>query len=336
MARIRVLAVTLAAITLLASAGCGGKQIPAATPADRLTYVTAFGAAGRDAFAWIAQEKGYFRDAGLDVSIKLGAATGENLKLLAGGQAQFATLDLIGALIQAGKGGYRDFRAFAAIHQQTLVSVLSLAGSGITTPKDLRGRKLAGATGSVNQMLFPAYARLAGVDAGTVTWVDAAPQQLGGLLAAGRVDALGTFLIGRPTIEKAAGGRSVVTLPYRDYLPDLYGNAVITTAALARDKPELVTRFRDAVLRALRYTIEHPDEAGALLHRAQPATDAGAATAEIKLMTPYVTSTNPGTPVGGLDEARLSRVIALLVRAGVIPAGLKPSDVVDFALAPKP
>src|SRR5436190_1190511 len=127
MRRYRALLVAVLATALIGSAaGCSSsKDEPVAASGsakpDKVTYLTAFGAVGRDAFAWVAQEKGYFKDAGLDVNIQLGAATGENLKGLAAGQAQFANLDLIGAWILAGKGDYKDFRTIAAIHQQTLV-----------------------------------------------------------------------------------------------------------------------------------------------------------------------------------------------------------------------
>jgi len=239
---------------------------------DHVTYATAFGAAGRDAFAWIAQEKGYFRQAGLDVRIELGKATGENPKALASGKAQFASLDLTGAMIAAGaknSTAYRDFRAVLAIHQRTLVSIMAVRGSGISTPKDLTGKRIAAAANSVNQLLFPGYARLAGIDTSGIRWIAVQPVQLGGALASGKADALSTFLIGRPTVEKAtlqAKSKRVVVFPYSDYLPDLYGNATVTTSSLAKNGPDLVKRFREAMLEALKYTIRHPQEAGSLLH----------------------------------------------------------------------
>jgi NitT/TauT family transport system substrate-binding protein len=326
------------AVMLIGVAGCSSdsKAEPAAAngdkPLDKVTYLTAFGAVGRDAFAWVAQEKGYFKEAGLEVNIQLGAATGENLKGLAAGQAQFANLDLIGAWILAGKGDYKDFRAIAAIHQQTLVSIIALEGAGITSPKDLENKKLGAATGSVNQLLFPAYAKLAGIDATKIQWVNAQPPQLPALLAGGQVQALSTFLIGSKGIEKAAGGKKAVVLPYSKYLGDLYGNGIITTSKIAKENPDLAKRFRDASLKALAYTIAHPDEAAQILKKAQPAADITAAVGEITLMTPYV---GTGSAVGVLDQERVARAIATLQAGGLIPAGLTPDAVVDFALAPK-
>ncbi|RSM69436.1 membrane lipoprotein lipid attachment site [Actinoplanes sp. ATCC 53533] len=320
---------TILATALLIS-GCGdsANSEGGSTPSDKVTYVTAFGAVGRDAFAWVALEKGYFREAGLDVTIQLGAATGENLKVLAAGRAQFAHVDLTGAWILAGKGESKDIRAIAAVHQQSLVSIVALAGSGIARPKDVEGRKLGAATGSVNQLLFPAYAKLAGIDSTKVQWFNAQPAQLPTLLASGRVDALSTFLIGVKGIEKAAGGKKAVVQPYSEYLPELFGNGILAPVTITRDRPDLARRFRDAALKGLQYTLDHPEEAAQILKKAQPAADVTAAVGEITLMAPYVKAS------GVIDRKRVTDAIATLERSGLISPGLTPDSVVDFNLAP--
>ncbi|MFJ6893049.1 ABC transporter substrate-binding protein [Streptomyces hokutonensis] len=334
----RTATVFCAAATLLAAVACGSNSPSKSTSSakDKLTYVTAFGAAGRDAFAWVAEQKGYFRQAGIDVKIELGKAAGENLKALASGKAQFTSLDLTGAMISAGaknSTAYRDFRAVLAIHQRTLVSIMAMQGSGISTPKDLTGKKIAAAANSVNQLLFPGYAKLAGIDTAGIHWIAVQPVQLGPALASGKADALSTFLIGRPTIEKAtvqARSKHVVVFPYSTYLPDLFGNATVTTASLAAKQPDLVKRFRTALLKGLKYTIQHPDEAGKLLHAKHPETDAAAATQEIELMTPAVTAEGTAN-IGVITEARMQGALTSLEKAGVIQAGMTPQDVVDFA-----
>jgi len=113
----------------------------------------------------------------------------------------------MGAVILAGKGEYRDWRAIAAIHQRTLTSVITLDGYGITSPKDLEGKEVGASTGSANQLLFPAYARLAGIDASKVKFQNGKTTDLNGWLVTGKVRALTTFLLGQVAIEKAAGGK---------------------------------------------------------------------------------------------------------------------------------
>ena len=78
------------------------------------------------------------------MTIQLGAAVDSNLTALAAGQAQFAALDLTGAMIQAGNGKFKDFRAIAAIHQQTLVSIVEPRGrQPWPSPRTWRARRSA-------------------------------------------------------------------------------------------------------------------------------------------------------------------------------------------------
>src|SRR3954471_13294180 len=103
-------------------------------PLDRVTYFTGLGAFGREAFAWVADAKGYFRDAGLQVTIVPGAAGDENLKKIAAGPAHFGVIDAPGAFIRAGRDGFGPFRLVAALNNQTLIAIMSLLGRGIMIP----------------------------------------------------------------------------------------------------------------------------------------------------------------------------------------------------------
>ncbi|GAA2502875.1 ABC transporter substrate-binding protein [Winogradskya humida] len=336
----RVLVSGVLATVLIGVSACsssGGDSTAAANdkPLDKVTYLTAFGPAGRDAFAFVAREKGYFKEAGLDVDIQLGKASGENVKQVVAGQAQFSNLDLVGGWILEGTNPeYKDkFRAIAAVHQQSLVAILTLEGSGITSPKDLTNKKIGAATASVNQLLFPAYAKLAGFDPNSVKWVNTQPTQVASLLASGQVDAVSTFLIGKGGIEKAAG-KKVVILPYNQYLSDLFGNGIIASNKILAENPDLCRRMRDALLRGLQYSIDHPDEAAEILHKAQPAAAVAAAKGEITSMTPYVPAP-AGAPLGSMDEKRVAKALAILEASGLLTTTLKPESVVDFDLTPK-
>ncbi|MGI5212027.1 ABC transporter substrate-binding protein [Plantactinospora sp. CA-290183] len=337
--RTRVLAAGLLATVLITASGCTGSDDgegdAAGGTADKVTYLTTFGASGRDAFAFVAKEKGYFKEAGIDVDIQLGSATGENVKALTAGKAQFANLDLIGAWILAGTNAeYKDkFKTIAAVHQQSLVAIFALEGSGITSPRDLAGKKIGAAANSVNQLLFPAYAQLAGVDNKTVQWINGTPQQVPGLLASGQVDAVSTFLISRSGIEKAAGKKTVL-LPYNDYLSDLFGNGIAATTSVVNDNPDLCKRFREALMKGLQYTIEHPDEAAEILFKAQPAANVAAAKGEITSMTPYVAPAG-GAPIGSMDEQRVAKALAIMQGSGLVKEPLTPESVVAFDLTPK-
>jgi NitT/TauT family transport system substrate-binding protein len=329
-------AVLLAGVVALAGAcsssddkdsgsGSGGKAL------DKVSYVTAFGAVGRDAFVWVAKDKGFYKDAGIDIDIQQGTVGTGNLQALKSGKVQFAALDLTGAIIQAGQGKFTDWRAVAAIHQQTLVSIMTTK-PGITQPTDLKGKTIATAAGSVSEQLFPAYAKLAHLDPSTVKIKGVQSTALNGLMKAGSVDALSTFLLSQTALKNLTG-QNVTVMPYSQYLSDLFGNAIITTPDTIATKKDLVQRFVKATMLGLQYSVDHPDEAAQILHKAVPTAVVPAAVGEINAMKPYVTPAN-GAPIGHIDQARLERGITILQGAGLMPAGLTPDKVADFSFVP--
>jgi NitT/TauT family transport system substrate-binding protein len=315
-----------------AAAACGSPPRPR-RPETHLTYLTGFGVYGRDAYAWVADAKGYFTAAGVAATVRPGAGGAANLAALRSGRADLAILDYSLALVLAGTGRLDGVRCVAAINPRTLVALMTLPGRGIARPTDLVGKHLAQSAGSAPRTLFPAYARLAGFDPARVDWREMAPAQLPSTLASGRADAIGQFVVGAPAIKAAAGGRNPIVLPYGDYLTDLYGNVLVTTTDLVRAEPGLVRRFTGALLRGLRYAVDHPDESGQILHRAVPATPAAVAAAELTLMRPYVGAQQPGAGLGRFDESRVARGIAVLQANGMYRDGFDPSQVVDFQSA---
>lgn len=294
---------------------------------DKVTFETAFGAAGRGADVFVANAKGYFKEAGIQVDIQLGQSVEKNMGNLEAGKAQFGEFDSTGAIIQAGKGNFPAVRMIAGIHNGTLASIITLDPT-ITNPRDLAGRKIGVAPGGVNEVLFPAYARLAGLDPKTVTVVKIKSDSLNSSLAGNKVDALSTFLLAQKNIEKAAGGKHATVMPYNKYLSDTMGNALATTTKVIQDKPDLVKRFRDATLKGLKYAIEHPDEAAEIVHAAQPATSVAAAKSELVAMTPYVTSADG--VLGAMPENRIVKIIELLRSLALFVPDLPASRAVDF------
>jgi NitT/TauT family transport system substrate-binding protein len=322
-----VVVAVLAAVT-----ACGNDQPESAANATKVTYLTSFNTFGRDAYAYVAQEKGFFREAGLDVTINPGTGTVDVLKLVGAGRAQFGVGDLTATMITVAKEKL-PVTAVAAIHQRTVAAIVALEGGGISKPADLVGKKIGDQPGSTNQVMFPVYAKAAGIDASKVQFVPSQPPALPQLLVSGQVDGIGQFVVGTPLIEAAAKGRKAVVLPYGDFVPDLYGNVLVTSKDLAAKDPQLVKKFSAALLKGLQYSTEHPDELGQILKKFQPTQNPDVASAEMRLMAPY---TKGSGPLGGIDQARVEKIISLLGEAGAIPAGsLKAGDIASLDLVPR-
>ena len=329
-------AVTAAVTAVVTGCAADGSK-PAAGGVDKVTFLTTFGSQGRDSYAYVAVEKGFFTEVGIEVDVQPGKAGDYNHQILASGKAQFACVDASGALIRYANGADTSFQILGAVHQTTLISIIALASSGIRTPKDLEGKTLGTAPGAVPQTVFPAYAKLAGIDGSKVTWQNAAPEQLNGLVAAGRIHGAGLFLVGQPGVEAAANGAKAVVLPYSDYITDLYGAVVIAPKSITADNPDLARRFTTALFKGLDYAVNHPGEAGEILHKKIPAQNPKVAAAELALMKPYVT-TGPDVPIGSVDPARVAQSVAILGAVGLLPIGANPDlprQLVNFDIAPK-
>lgn len=329
-----------ASLPLAALAGCTGGEsaAPAITgePA-RVRILTGLGFQGREAYLDVAIENGWFAEVGLAVEVLPGEGTEQNLTLLSAGQAEFATLDINAALIEHSRGTFTDFRLTAVLQDLLLSCVMALESSGIRRPQDLEGTTIAYIPGGINDVVFPAYAQLAGFDAGSVELVSLPPPSFGAALAEGRVDAIMQFVVGRHTIEQAAGGAPVVVFPYADWLSELYGSGIGCPATLAADRPDLVRRFNRAALRGLAYAVAKPQEAGEIFAARHEGQNVEAAAAELAALAGYV---RPGEGfdgqelrLGEFSEVRLVQSVALLEGLGVIEAGFRFADVVGSGLA---
>ena len=275
-----VAAVVAGAVAAGASSSTSRRQV------DSVKYATSFGTFGRDAFVYVAIEKGYFRDAGFDVSVVPGLGT-DNARLVASGQIDYAGSETLGNIVGRVSGGF-PVKIVAITSQSTQAAIATLADSGISTPKGLEGKTLADLPASIVIRLFPFYAKRAGIDASKVNIVPGTPQTLPSLLATGRTDAIGQFTVGVPTLVKAAGGRKVRTFKYSQYLKGLLGNAIVTTDERVRTKPDEVRRFTRALLKGLNYAVQNPGESGYILQKHVPLADPVAAANELRILKFFV------------------------------------------------
>ncbi len=321
---------------LLAASGCSSKSDAGAGSnghkgLDKVTYMTSFGNFGRDAYVWEAMAKGYFKDAGIDITIKPGTGTG-NVQLLAAGKVQFTAVDFSGGIIQIAKAkSPLNIQAIAVAQQHSMAALMVLPGSGIENPADLAGKKIASTPGSVDQLLFPAYAHQAGFNGTADQFESAKATQLAGLLAAHKVDAIDQFVVGVPSVQLVTKQAPIV-FPYSKYLTDLYGNAIWTSKDLIKNNPDLVRRFLGALLKGLQAALDDPDGAGKALAANVQGSNAGAAAAELRLMTGYVRA-DPD-PIGTVTQVRVARMVATLESTGAIPQGTDPDGLVAWNFVP--
>jgi NMT1/THI5 like len=150
------------------------ERLEALARLDKVTFTTDFGYYGRNAFFFEALDRGYYRDAGLEVKIVRGQGSADAIRQVGAGHAMFGFADA-GTLILARANDQIPVKLVAAVYRKPSHAIFCREDAGLKKPKDLEGNAIADTVSSANQRFFPAFAKSAGIDAQTVPWVVASP-----------------------------------------------------------------------------------------------------------------------------------------------------------------
>jgi NitT/TauT family transport system substrate-binding protein len=298
-----------------------------------VTYSTSFGNFGRDSYAWVALEKGYFRDAGFDVKIVPGAGSVAVAQAIAAGSVDFGPADVAAVAVARAESGV-PVKVVALIQQNTMAAFFALRSSGITKPTDLAGKTFADTPGSTVAVLLPLYAKRAGFDASSVKFVPSTPPALPSLLASKRVDVVGQFTVGLPAF-RAATGQDIVSLPYAKVVPGLMGLGLLASDRMIRERSGDVRKFTAALLKGERWAIDNPGTAGAILNKHVPLQDPVIAAKELKIMKKYaLTPDVRKNGYGFIDPKRFASTISIVNNFFHPKTRVKVSDVYAPGFAP--
>ena len=311
-------------LLLSAAATIAAPHVRAQGAAEKISFLTDYGYYGRHSYIFYALKKGYFSDEGLDVSILRGQGSYDVAKQVANGVAQFGIVDT--AAIILGRGNDQiPIRAVAMIYAKLPSATFVMKGAGISQPKDLEGRTIAGATAGSGRALFGVYARLAGFDANKVKWVNAPSDSLPAALVSGRVDGINNFVLSQPLLTKMASPKEVLPLPFSDVGMDAYAQALTTSESMIAAKPDLVKRVARATIRGLKDATANPAEAGSILHEYHREVDADVAAGETEILRGLATL--PGVKLGLIQPERMTNTINLVKETSSLSHPVKAEDV---------
>jgi NitT/TauT family transport system substrate-binding protein len=290
--------------------------------------ITDAGFLGRHAYYFVAIDKGYYKEANLDVNVLRGQGSAEAVKQVAAGNVVFGFADAASTVLARGNDNV-PARVVAIVYAKPPHAIYALKSSGIRKPKDLEGRQIANPAGGAIPKLFPAYAKVAGIDEGKVKWVVASSESLPGMLALGRVDAIGQFSVGEPRLKKDAEGKELVELTYGDAGLDFYSNGIIASDSTIATNPDLVRRFVSATLKGLKYALDNPKEAAEIMKKYHRELDPELGAAEIVKVRELAVM--PNTPLGKIDPKRAESTINLVANAFSLKHPVKVEDAFDFS-----
>lgn len=261
-----VLALAAFTIALGGLAGCSASAPEGDESLTKLTFAMNWYPLADHAAYYVALDKGYYEDAGLDVEILQGSSTSDALRRVETGQAQLGVGDIT-ALINGIRNG-SDITMVASTIDQGISTIWTSADSGITEIEDLAGHTIGAPAGDAGRALFPALAEANGLDPEAVEWVDLQPSAKFQALGTGSVDAIADTWSGAPFIYEALGGEAnAVSMRYSDYGIDLYGHGIFTSGEELEADPETVRAFVDASMHGWQDVLAEPEESMTILKK---------------------------------------------------------------------
>lgn len=325
-----VVAAAAALVLGVGSASAGANDLV------KVKYTTSFGSFGRESYAYVALDRGYFAQASLDVSISPGLGTVSDATLVASGQTDFSPGDLTGVSLAIANSGL-PVKCVLPIHENLMGGFVARASSGIKSFKDFPGHTLGQSPAGTDAVLFNFFAKKAGFDPSKVTQVPVTPQTGTQLFAAKNVDILEQFAVGVPTVQSAIGGDPLNFIADATVVPNLLGNCLIVSNKMLETNPTLVRRFSWALMQGMKWALDHPVEAGQILHKYVPLQDPALAAAELRIMKKYVITPDVIKHGYGYVSPKQVASSVSIVNSFFHPKKrLKSSDVWAFGYQPKP
>ncbi len=284
-------------------------------------------------------DRGWYRSAGLNVSVAPGNDMLEPITRVASGQFELALAD-INALIK-----YRDanpkapVKAIFMLYNRPAYAIIGRKSRGITAPKDLEGKRLGAPASDPAAAQWPVFAKVNGIDIAKVKIENVAKLVREPMLAAGQVDAITgqPFSVFIDLKEKGVPVNDITVLAMADYGVTLYGQAIIVNTDFATKHPETVRAFLSAFLKGLKATIASPASAieAALTRDDALKKDVERERLAMVIAGDFVTPEVKANGYGAIDTTRFERALEQIALGYRFKAGKpKPADVFDSSYLP--
>ncbi|HDX8346302.1 TPA: diguanylate cyclase [Aeromonas dhakensis] len=199
---------------------------------------------------YAAQAKGFYRAAGLDVTLRPAMTGTDVVNEVMSGNAQFG---ISGSDLLLARASGQPIVVLASMLQHSPLVLLTLERPDIRQPADLAGKRLMLEPGSQELQIY------LNRHTPPESWIKQPYRQGLKALLAGKTDAISAYSTTEPFYLAKMG------IPYRVFSPrsidfDFYGDNLFTSERELNSRPERVYAFQQATLKGWRYAMDNPAE----------------------------------------------------------------------------
>ena len=266
--KLKILGILL--IVCFMAAACGKKE---EADLEKITFVLDWTPNTNHTGLYVAQEKGYFEEAGLEVEIVQPPEDGA-VVLVASGKAQFGVSfqdSLAPAFLE---GEALPVTAVASVIQHNTSGIISLAGEGMNTPKGMENHSYATWNGAIELATIQNVMEADGGDYSKLELIPSTVTDEVSALKTNSVDSIWIFY-GWAGVKTELEGLATDYFAFADIDPvfDYYTPVIVAGDQFLEKNPETAKAFLSAVSKGYEFAIDHPEEAAQILCKAAPELD---------------------------------------------------------------
>lgn len=336
--RMRPPSVVVLVTAMLASA-CGGGAAPVAAspsaaattaatsspapqpstprPLEKVNIRFSFRANGQYAPFYIALDKGFYKDEGIDMELNEGTGGSQVMQTLAAGK-DFLVTPGLDILVTARSQG-APVKAVAVLQQDTPAGIGVLSSSSIQKPEDLAGKTIVTSAGATSNTLFVPFLKANGVNPDSVKLITVAGGQAVPTLLSRQGGAEGATIFQTDDyVLLQSGDAKARFLPYSDKL-EMYGVGMVVAEDTLKSKPDLVRRVVRATIKGHQYAADHPDETiDSLFNHIQVPGTKAEHVARLKAHIAQFQKTQANGCLGCMTAARFQKMEDLIQQYGAL------------------
>lgn len=265
----KIISALLSGAMALTMVACSNKQDNSSEDLTKVTLMLDYTPNTNHTGFYVALEKGYYEEAGLDVEI---IEPGDNAttSMVATGKADFGVSYQEDVTYALTAQEALPIKAIATIIQHNTSGFVSLKDANITCAKDFEGKTYAGWGAPSEEAVIQAVMKKEGADYSKLRIVGADGSGIGGLSAETGEDKVNLHweFYGWAVLRAIMDGYDVNYLPLNelDSRLDYYTPVIITNNDMIENNSEICEKFMEATKKGYEYAIENPDESAEILH----------------------------------------------------------------------